>query len=122
MFASRGVSSAEIDRAADHFARRARGERPASKMMRFAAPLLEAAGGDHERMNYALTLAMGLWNLALCKREQYDEMLALLTRGVAQDERAASAFRLLAVDMIERHRQMFPELHALPVGRSVARG
>lgn len=117
MFASRGVSSAQLDRAADHFAQRDRRERPASKMMRFAAPLLEAAGGDHGRMDHALTLAMAFWNLALCKSEQYDEMLARLTGTVAQDERQASAFRVMAADMVERHRQMLPELHALPGGR-----
>jgi len=113
MFASRGVSSAQLDRAADHFAQRDRRERPASKMMRFAAPLLEAAGEDHGRMNHALTLAMAFWNLALCKREQYDEMLARLTGTVAQGERDVSAFHAMAADMVERHRQMFPELHAL---------
>jgi hypothetical protein len=113
MFASRGVSSAQLDRAAEHFAQRDRREGPASKMMRFAAPLLEAAGEDHGRRNHALMLAMAFWNLALCKREQYDEMLAGLTGTVAQDEREASAFHAIVADMVERHRQMFPELHAL---------
>jgi 3-oxoacyl-(acyl-carrier-protein) synthase len=117
MFTSRGVSPTQLDRAADHFAQRDRRGRPASKMMRFAAPLLEAVGEDHEGMNRALTLAMAFWNLALCKREQYDELLAHLTGTVAQDEREASAFHAIAADMVERHRQMFPELHALPVGR-----
>jgi hypothetical protein len=116
MFASRGVGSTQLDRAADHFAQRDRRERPASKMMRFAAPLLEAAGEDHGRMNHALTLAMAFWNLALCRSERCDEMLARLTGTIAQDEREASAFHAIAADMVERHRQMFPELHALPVG------
>jgi hypothetical protein len=112
MYASRGVSLAELDRAADHFARRDQGEGPASKMMRFAAPLLETAGGDCQRMDLAFTLAMAFWNLALCKGEQYDEMLAGLMRGLVQDEHEVTAFRLLAAEMVERHRQIFPELHA----------
>lgn len=117
MIVSRGVSSEDLDRAADHFAQRAQGERPASKMMRFAEPLLRAAGGDQWRMNHAFTIAMAFWNLALCQREQYDEMLARLTDTVARDERQASAFHAMAADMVERHRLMFPELHANRVGQ-----
>ena len=117
MIVSRGVSSAELDRGADHFAQRARGEGPASKMMRFAEPLLRAAGGDQGRMDHAFTLAMAFWNLALCQSEQYDEMLAQLTDTVARDEHQASAFHAMAADMVERHRLMFPELHANRVGR-----
>jgi hypothetical protein len=113
MFASRGVRSAQRDRAANHFAQRDRNERSASKLMRFAAPLLDASGEDHERMDHALTLAMAFWYLALCKREQYDEMLARLTGSIARDERDASMFHAMAAGMVERHRQMFPELHAL---------
>jgi len=115
MVVSRGVSATELGRGADHFAQRAQGEGPASKMMRFAAPLLDAAGGDHENMNCALTLAIRFWNLALCKGAQYDEMLADLTRSIVRDanEDEASAFRATTAVMVERHRRMFPEMHRL---------
>jgi len=117
MIASRGVSAADLDRAAGHFAQRARGEGPASKMMRFAEPLLRAAGQDQWRIDHAFTLAMAFWNLALCQREHYDEMLARMTDTVARDERQASEFHAMAADMVERHRLMFPELHGSRVGR-----
>jgi len=95
---------------ASHEARNLR-ERPLSKMMRFAASLLDAAGEDRENLSYELTLAMGLWNLALCKRAHYDETLASLTRSIVRNEDEANAFRATAATMVERHRRMFPELH-----------
>src|SRR5262245_19885470 len=50
MIVSRRVTTAMLDGAAEHFTRRReRHEGPAAQVMRFAAPLLEAAGNNDER-------------------------------------------------------------------------
>lgn len=111
MLVSRGVNAAHLDAAAKHFARRPRREGPAAQVMRFAEPLLAAAGTDHERMQRALTLAMAFWNLALLDGDEHDEMLARLVDKIADGEAHATEFRAIAADMVARHREMFPELH-----------
>jgi hypothetical protein len=58
MLVSRGAGAAHLDAAGEHFARRPRRERPAAQVMRFAEPLLAAAGNDYHRTQHALTLAM----------------------------------------------------------------
>ncbi|MEP6864529.1 MAG: hypothetical protein ABJE66_28165 [Deltaproteobacteria bacterium] len=108
MLASRGVSSAALDKAAGYFARRDRREGPASQMVRFTQPLLDAAGDDPDRMQRALNFGMALWNLALCKGDRHEQLLAEMANGLGDD---ADKFRALAIDMVERHREMFPELH-----------
>jgi hypothetical protein len=114
MVVSRGISATVLDDAAAHFARRReRREGPAAQVMRFAEPLLEAAGDDDERMQRALTLATAFWNLALLAPEQQKEMLVGLVDKVATDARAATEFRAIAADMVARHRDMFPELHGV---------
>jgi hypothetical protein len=111
MLASRGVNAAHLDAAAEHFTRKQRREGPASQVMRFAEPLLAAAGNDDDRTQHALTLAMAFWNLALLDGEPHDEMLASLVEAIADDEPRATEFRAIAADMVARHREMFPELH-----------
>jgi len=112
MIVSRGVTPAMIDDAAEHFARRReRRAGPAAQVMRFAAPLLEAAGDDYERTQRAMTLAMTFWNLALLAPDKREEMLADLVGTAAKDERDAIEFRAVAADMVARHREMFPDLH-----------
>jgi hypothetical protein len=111
MLVSRSVNAAQIDASAEHFARRQRREGPASQVMRFAEPLLAAAGNDYHCTQRALTLAMAFWNLALVDGDEHDEMLAGLVDTIAGDEARATEFRAIAADMVARHREMFPELH-----------
>jgi hypothetical protein len=86
MIVSRGVTPAMLDDAAEHFARRReRREGPAAQVMRFAAPLREAAGNDYQRTQRAMT--------------------------VANDEGDATELRKMAAGMIARHREMFPDMH-----------
>lgn len=79
--------------------------------MRFAAPLLEAAGDNHERTQHAMTLAMAFWNLALLAPDRRAEMLADLVDTIAEDERDENELRAIAADMVVRHQEMFPEMH-----------
>lgn len=112
MIVSRGVTRAMLDDAAKTFAtRRERREGPAAQVMRFAAPLLEAAGNDYQRTQRAMTLAMTFWNLALLDPDKREEMLVGLVETVTNHEGNATKLREMAADMIARHREMFPDMH-----------
>ncbi len=108
MYASRGIGEAQLDAAADHFARRDRREGPAAQIMRFARPLLDAAGDDPARMKHAVNHGMAFWNLALCTGDRYEQLLTTMANEMGDH---ADKFRGLAAEMVERHRAMFPELH-----------
>jgi hypothetical protein len=100
-----------LDHAVDYFQKKDRGEGPAAQMARFVEPLLEALGGDPAGVECALTFGMVFWNLALCEGDQRETMLADLARTLAKTEDDAAEFRSLALNMVERHRMMFPGLH-----------
>jgi len=100
-----------LNHAVEHFEAKDRGEGPAAQMMRFIEPLLHAAGDDRAKMDHALTLGMAFWNMALCEGDRREEILAELLKTIAKDEQDAAKFRVIAADMVERHRAMFPVLH-----------
>jgi hypothetical protein len=110
------VSGGDLDpgllgHAVDYFEKKDRGEGPAAQLARFVEPLLKAAGGDPAGVERALTLGAAFWNLALCEGDQREAMLADLARTIAKTEDDAAEFRSLALNMVERHRMMFPALH-----------
>jgi hypothetical protein len=100
-----------LDLAADHFERRGAGEGFAAQVMRFSQPLIEAADGDFEKIERAMTLGMIFWNIAVA-REGGDESLAIALEHITKTEEDAAEFRALAASMVERHMQMLPEMHA----------
>lgn len=85
---------------------------PAQQMVDFIQPLLEGAEGDTERMQKAMNLGMLFWNIAVSKDDVREELLQKLLEGdAAKTEEARTDFREIAEMMIQRHRDMFPELH-----------
>ncbi len=111
-----------LDDAVDYYEQKDRGDGPAAQMVRFIEPLLDAADCDKARMDRAFTLGMAFWNLALCEGEQREEMLAGLLKTIARDEQDAIEFRALTIDMVERHRTMFPALHRARAQEGADRG
>jgi hypothetical protein len=102
-------SAESLDLAADYFDRKDAGEGFAAQLMRFSQPLIEAADGEPEKIEKAMTLGMVFWNLAIASGE---ELLDVTLKHIAKTEAEAQEFRKLAASMVERHRQMFPALHA----------
>lgn len=100
-----------LDLAADYFDRKDAGEGFAAQLMRFCQPLIEAAGGEPEKIEKATTLGMVFWNLAIANGGG-EELLDVALRHIAKTDAEAQEFRKLAASMVERHRQMFPALHA----------
>ena len=105
--------SARIDETLAEIAEaKARGQGPAQQMVQFAQPLIDASNGDLESVNKAMSLGMLFWNLAVCRDDQQrEELLADAIKNAMKLDKDQDEFRLLAKDMIERHHQMFPEMH-----------
>ncbi len=108
---SGGVSDDELDLANRYFREKDAGRGPAAQMADYAKPIIDATDGSFESMQNALDIAMLFWNLAVqhddAKREE------ALTKMVARiGEAHRTEFEEVARMMIERHRTMFPEMHA----------
>lgn len=100
------------DRPSPSGARVMRSDGPAQRMQDFAQPLLEATDGSREQLEHALRVGMLFWNLAIMQDEgEREKMLDEMTSKVTSDENRRQDFRLIARQMVERHRRMFPELH-----------
>jgi hypothetical protein len=105
----RDLPAGVLDRGAEFHAAKDRGEGPAARMMRFVQPLLEGCN-DNAQREKALNLGMVFWNLALAEDDRREEILARLANKLPDDQ-AATEFRALASDMVNRHRAMFPTMH-----------
>ena len=108
---SASPSAESHDLAADHFERKESGEGFAAQLMRFSQPLIEAARDNPVAVQNAMTLGALLWNVAVAG-EDVDTALAHVMRGMSLSDDDAADFRSIAAGMVERHRQMFPALHA----------
>jgi hypothetical protein len=108
---SRGVTEDQLDMAAEFFEQKRRGRGPAQDVADFAQPLTDAADGPTGLQN-ALSLGSLFWNLAVTKDETLrEEMLEDIVKTTQKTEDDAREFRKIAAEMVERHRQMFPEMH-----------
>jgi hypothetical protein len=100
-----------LDLAADYFARKDAGEGWAAEVTRFSQPLIEAAGDNPVAVQNAMTLGALLWNVAIA-HDDVDVALAEVMQGMSLRDEDAADLRTLAARMVERHKQMFPALHA----------
>ena len=105
-------SAEALDLAADYFEKKESGEGFAAQLMRFSQPLIEAANGEVDKIEKAMTLGMVFWNMAIANGGG-EELLAIALKHIAKTEEEAAEFRALAASMVERHRQMFPALHTV---------
>jgi hypothetical protein len=95
-------------------------EHLALQMAAFIEPLLRKGGRSPENLKKALTFGAMCWDLALLDGDEareealvgYAQGLGNGTTEVTDEVRAT--FRDLALWMVERHREMFPELHGGP--------
>src|SRR5208337_1715332 len=86
-------------------------EGPAGQMMAFIQPLLDRADGSEEKTRRAISLGSAFWNLAVLDTDAMrEDGLVQMEQAFPEDARAD--FRATAAIMIERHRRMFPEIHA----------
>ena len=105
-----GVSAGQLATARRLFAEKDAGLGPAQQMIDYARPIIDSTDGGYEATQSALTIAMLFWNVAVIpdeakQREALDEMVQRIDPGEREE------FGQTARMMIERHREMFPEMH-----------
>jgi hypothetical protein len=84
---------------------------PARQMLTFVEPLLEATDRSPEAAKRVMDLGAIYWDLAVSPDQARERTLSRYVDEAFDDEAGRQAFRQTARAMIERHRQMFPELH-----------
>ena len=81
---------------------------PAEELVDFARPLLDSTDGSKAETQNALTLAQLLWSIAITRgHDEREAMLGELLRDLPDAER--EGFEEISRDMLQRHREMFPE-------------
>jgi hypothetical protein len=108
---SGGVTDDQLDLADEYVAERAAGRGPAQQMVEFVQPLLDQTDGSTEAVNKVMSLGMICWNLAMAPNDDQARRLSELAEKTFPNEETRAAFRETARVMVERHHQMFPELH-----------
>lgn len=81
-------------------------------MVAYARPFLEGSEGSPREMEKALMLGQICWNLSLMPEEGFAACLAELQQTLHMSTDEFAAFRRSVLEpMIQRHREMFPEMH-----------
>ena len=84
----------------------------AESVMAFAQPLLDQTDGSVEQMNRALMISQLCWNLSLLPKEERETSLSEMRMSLGMGDDEFDAFRQsVVVPMIQRHHEMFPQLH-----------
>lgn len=112
LLVSPNVTSEQMELAAEHFRARREGRGPAKQMVDFLQPLLDDTDGSPEQMNRVMQLGMLWWNLATLPPGEREDLLTEMVNKVSEEDEVRQEFRRVAVAMVERHRAMFPRLHA----------
>lgn len=115
MIVSKGVDEKAIEAAAEHFERKRRGVGFSDQLAAFSQPLIDAAGDSDAALQNAMSLGAICWNIAIVGDEkERARMIDDTVRDVAESESQAQELRDIIADMIDRHREMFPEEHGTP--------
>jgi hypothetical protein len=84
----------------------------AEAIVAYAQPLLDATDGSMEAMNRALGIGQFCWNLALLPKERQEETLRDAGPTLQMEAEEFEAFRRSVImPMVQRHEEMFPQLH-----------
>ena len=115
--ASAGIGDGELGAAAEYFGRRDRGKGPAQQMADFVQPLLDQTDGSEAAMNKVFMIGLLFWNIAILPEAEREDAISSAARDIVQSEGDREAFLDMVEFMVERHEELFPELHR----RSAAR-
>lgn len=85
----------------------------AESFVAYAQPLIDGTDGSPEQLQRALQLGQLFWNFALLPQEELDDSIAKLQTELKMNDEDARMFRIDMVEpMMQRHRKMYPLLHA----------
>lgn len=89
----------------------------ADAMVEYCRPLIERTNGSHESVQSAINVGMTFWNLALLDESERKVGIQNLIDSLDLSAADARVFEEeVAVDMIQRHRDMFPGMHSSEYG------
>ena len=84
----------------------------ADAIVAYAQPLLDQTDGAVDKMNRAMTIAQMCWNLAILPEERRDAAIDKLRPALKMTDGEFAEFRQhVVLPMIQRHREMFPQMH-----------
>jgi hypothetical protein len=85
----------------------------AEAIVAYAQPLLDQTDGALDQMNRAMAVAQVCWNLAISPEGQRDAAIDKLKPAFEMTDEEFTVFRQhIILPMIQRHREMFPGMHA----------
>jgi len=78
----------------------------------YAQPLLDQTDGSEGQLNKALRISQFCYNLALMPEGSRDRFLSEMRLNFEMDDEEFDEFRQsIVVPMIQRHQEMFPQMH-----------
>jgi uncharacterized protein YecA (UPF0149 family) len=85
----------------------------ADAIVAYAQPLFDQNDGSIDKMNRAMTVAQMCWNLAILPEDQRETAIDELKPTLNMTDGEFTEFRQhVVLPMIQRHREMFPGMHA----------
>ena len=84
----------------------------AEAFVAFAQPLLDQTDGSEGQLNKAFAISQLCYNLALLPDDSRDRAISEMRLSLKMDDAEFDDFRRsIVVPMIERHQEMFPQMH-----------
>ncbi len=84
----------------------------ADAFVAYARPLMDQTDGSIDGINRATALAQMCWTLAILPEERRDAAIDKMKPALSMtDEQFAEFRQLVILPMIQRHREMFPQMH-----------
>ena len=84
----------------------------AEAFVAYAQPLLDQTDGSDEQLNKALAISQFCYNLSLMPEDSRDGALSEMRSTLGMDDEEFDDFRRSIVGpMIQRHQEMFPQMH-----------
>jgi hypothetical protein len=78
----------------------------------YAQPLLDQTNGSVEQLNKAFAIGQVCYNLALTPEDSRDRAISEMRQTLQMDDEEFDDFRRTVVlPMIQRHQDMFPQMH-----------
>jgi SEC-C motif len=84
----------------------------AEGIVAYAQPLIDQTDGSLEQLDKAFALSQLCFNLALLPEDKRDTALSEMRPTLHMDDEEFDEFRnSIVIPMIQRHREMFPQMH-----------
>jgi hypothetical protein len=85
----------------------------ADAFVAYAQPLLDGTDGSEEQLNKAFTITQFCYNLALMPEDEREQSIREMRSSLTMDDDEFDEFRRSVIlPMVQRHHEMFPQMHS----------